>query len=215
MRGIILSIIMSSLWLSACLQPTSKISDMNTDMNINANNSNLQTATFGAGCFWCVEAVFQELKGVQDVQSGFSGGQVKNPAYREVVNGTTGHAEVCNIIFDPSIIGYDELLEVFWTTHDPTTLNRQGNDVGTQYRSAIFYHDDNQKLLAEKSKNEIAPQIWDEAIVTEITAFDAFYPADEYHDDYFKLNPNQGYCRVVIAPKVAKFKKKFEHKLKD
>ena len=188
---------------------------MNTDMNINANNSNLQTATFGAGCFWCVEAVFQELKGVQDVQSGFSGGQVKNPAYREVVNGTTGHAEVCNIIFDPSIIGYDELLEVFWTTHDPTTLNRQGNDVGTQYRSAIFYHDDNQKLLAEKSKNEIAPQIWDEAIVTEITAFDAFYPADEYHDDYFKLNPNQGYCRVVIAPKVAKFKKKFEHKLKD
>jgi len=206
---------MSSLWLSACLQPTSKISDMNTDMNINANNSNLQTATFGAGCFWCVEAVFQELKGVQDVQSGFSGGQVKNPAYREVVNGTTGHAEVCNIIFDPSIIGYDELLEVFWTTHDPTTLNRQGNDVGTRYRSAIFYHDDNQKLLAEKSKNEIAPQIWDEAIVTEITAFDAFYPADEYHDDYFKLNPNQGYCRVVIAPKVAKFKKKFEHKLKD
>ena len=177
-------------------------------------NNQYEIATLGAGCFWCVEAIFQDLKGVHRVESGFSGGHVKNPAYREVVNGTTGHAEVAQIYFDPNIISFEELLEVFWTTHDPTTLNRQGNDVGTQYRSAIFYHDEKQKAIAEKSKIEVAETIWENPIVTEITPFEVFYKAENYHQDYFNLNPNQGYCRVVIAPKVKKFREKFADKLK-
>ena len=178
------------------------------------NDMNLEIATLGAGCFWCVEAIFQDLKGVHAVESGFSGGHIKNPSYREVVRETTGHAEVCNIQFDPTIISFEELLEIFWTTHDPTTLNRQGADVGTQYRSAIFFHSEAQKETAVRSKKEIAPQIWDDPIVTEITAFDAFYPAEDYHQDYFNLNPNAGYCRVVIAPKVAKFREKYKDRLK-
>jgi peptide-methionine (S)-S-oxide reductase len=215
-KSIVLSILFSSMALSACLQDNGKKINMSSDKALSElQDKNYETATLGAGCFWCVEAIFQDLRGVERVESGFSGGHVKNPAYREVVNGTTGHAEVCNIIFDPDTISFKELLEVFWTTHDPTTLNRQGNDVGTQYRSAIFYHDDEQKMIAEKSKKEIAPQIWDDPIVTEISPFEAFYPAENYHQDYFNLNPNQGYCRVVIAPKVAKFRKKFADKLKD
>lgn len=210
-----LSILFSSFALSACLQQTDKSIKMNSDKSMEElKDKNYETATLGAGCFWCVEAIFQDLMGVERVESGFSGGHVKNPAYREVVSGNTGHAEVCNIIFDPEVISFKELLEVFWTTHNPTTLNRQGNDVGTQYRSSIFFHNDEQKIIAEQSKKEVAPQIWDDPIVTEITEFEAFYPAENYHQDYFNLNPNQGYCRVIIEPKVAKFRKKFEDKLK-
>ena len=175
---------------------------------------NTEIATFGAGCFWCVEAVFQELKGVLKVESGYMGGAIPNPTYREVCTGTTGHAEVTRITFDPTIISYEELLEVLWTTHDPTTLNRQGADAGTQYRSAIFYHSDEQKSKAEKSKKEVATTIWDSPIVTEIVAADTFYPAEEYHQDYYALNPNAGYCRAVISPKVAKVRATFTDKLK-
>ncbi|HSF87941.1 MAG TPA: peptide-methionine (S)-S-oxide reductase MsrA [Saprospiraceae bacterium] len=175
---------------------------------------NTEIATFGAGCFWCVEAVFQELKGVIKVESGYMGGAIPNPTYREVCTGTTGHAEVTRITFDPAVISYDELLEVLWTTHDPTTLNRQGADAGTQYRSAIFYHSEDQKSKAEKSKKEVATTIWDSPIVTEIVAADTFYPAEEYHQDYYALNPNAGYCRAVISPKVAKVRATFTDKLK-
>lgn len=175
---------------------------------------NTEIATFGAGCFWCVEAVFQELKGVLKVESGYMGGAIPNPTYREVCTGTTGHAEVTRITFDPTVISYEELLEVLWTTHDPTTLNRQGADAGTQYRSAIFYHSDEQKSKAEKSKKDVATTIWDSPIVTEIVAADTFYPAEEYHQDYYALNPNAGYCRAVISPKVAKVRATFTDKLK-
>jgi len=174
----------------------------------------IDKATFGAGCYWCVEAVFQNLKGVEKVVSGFMGGHIKNPAYKEVCQGTTGHAEVCQIDFDSAIISFDELLEVLWTTHDPTTLNQQGADKGTQYRSAVFYHNEEQKLAAEKSKQEVAPKYWDAPIVTEITAVSEFYEAPSNHHNYFNNNPLQGYCRVVINPKVSKFKKQFADKLK-
>ena len=175
---------------------------------------NLDTATFGAGCFWCVEAIFSELKGVEEVVPGYCGGDVENPDYKLVCTGTTGHAEVCQIYFDPKQISYDELLEVFWTTHDPTTLNRQGNDVGTQYRSVIFYHNEDQKKSAIESKANIATKIWDNPIVTEISPYENFYLAEDYHQDYFANNPNQGYCRIVIEPKVLKFRKIFKDKLK-
>lgn len=174
----------------------------------------MEIATLGAGCFWCVEAVFQELKGVSAVISGYTGGHVPNPTYQEICTGTTGHAEVAQVTFDPTVISFEEILEVFWTTHDPTTLNRQGYDVGTQYRSAIYYHDDTQKAIATKSKAEYAPQIWDDPIVTEVTALPEFYVAEDYHQNYYSLNPNQGYCRAVINPKLAKFRAKFAHKLK-
>lgn len=177
-------------------------------------NNNYEQATFGAGCFWCVEAIFQELRGVKAVVSGFSGGHIKNPAYREVIAGTTGHAEVVQIAFDPEVISFEKLLMVFWSTHDPTTLNRQGADVGTQYRSAIFYHSEEQKDQALQSKAEVATQLWDDPIVTEVTAFDKFYEAEEYHQNYFALNPNQGYCRVVINPKLKKFRENFADWLK-
>jgi len=175
---------------------------------------NLDTATFGAGCFWCVEAIFSELKGVEEVVPGYCGGNVENPDYKLVCTGTTGHAEVCQIYYDPEQISYDELLEVFWTTHDPTTLNRQGNDVGTQYRSVIFYHNEDQKKSAIESKANIATKIWDNPIVTEISPYKNFYLAEDYHQDYFANNPNQGYCRIVIEPKVLKFRKLFKDKLK-
>ena len=175
---------------------------------------NTETATFGAGCFWCVEAVFQELNGVIKVESGYMGGSTPNPTYREVCTGNTGHAEVTRITFDPKVISYDELLEVLWTTHDPTTLNRQGADAGTQYRSAIFYENDDQRQKAEKSKKEVAPQIWDKPIVTEIVASSTFYPAEDYHQDYYANNPEAGYCRIVITPKVEKVLKTFTEKLK-
>jgi len=174
----------------------------------------LDTATLGAGCFWCVEAVFSELEGVEAVEPGYSGGDIENPGYEAVCTGTTGHAEVCRIYFDPDKISFEELLEVFWTTHDPTTLNRQGNDTGTQYRSVIFYHNEDQKKIAEKSKKEVASKIWDKAIVTEISELKNFYPAENYHQDYYANNPGQAYCRFVIEPKVLKFRKIFKDKLK-
>lgn len=180
---------------------------------------NMQTtteiATFGAGCFWCVEAVFQRLKGVEKVVSGYSGGKNPHPTYEQVCTGTTGHAEVCQITFNPTQISFEELLEVFWQTHDPTTLNRQGNDVGTQYRSVIFYHNEKQKELAEKYKKSLdEARVFPKPIVTEISPFTAFYPAENYHQNYFNNNPYQPYCQFVVQPKVEKFKKVFSQKLK-
>lgn len=178
------------------------------------NNDNFETATLAAGCFWCVEAVFDDLEGVTDVVSGYSGGHKENPTYAEVCTGETGHAEVVQITFDPKIISYDDILRVFFTVHDPTTLNRQGNDVGTQYRSAIFYHNPEQKRIAEEIRDEIAAAgIYDDPIVTEITPFDRFWPAEDYHQEYFANNPNQPYCAAVVAPKVAKFRRKYAARL--
>jgi len=178
-------------------------------------NSGHETATFGAGCFWCVEAVFQQLNGVISVQSGYAGGHVKKPTYKEVCSGFTGHAEVIQVVFDPQVITFDELLEVFWLTHDPTTLNRQGADEGTQYRSAVFYHSEDQRQRAEHFKKALDDQqVWPKPIVTEISPISNYYPAEDYHQNYFIDNPTQGYCRMVIQPKVEKFKKAFANKLK-
>ncbi len=175
----------------------------------------MEQATFGNGCFWCTEAVFQRLLGVQSVVSGFSGGSVKNPSYQEVCTGTTGHAEAIQITYDPALVSYEELLEVFWQTHDPTTLNRQGNDVGTQYRSVIFTHSDEQKELAEKYKKKLdASGAFADPIVTEIVPFTEFYRAEDYHQNYFNDNPRQPYCRFMIVPKLDKLKKVFHEKLK-
>lgn len=180
-----------------------------------SNTNDLDTATFGAGCYWCVEAIFQQLKGVDTCISGFSGGKVKNPSYEDVCNGTTGHAEVIQILFDPKIITFKELLEVFWQTHDPTTLNRQGYDVGTQYRSAIFYHSEEQKNMAEEYKKKLDESgAFDSKIVTQIAAFDEFYPAKADHQNYYNNNKSQGYCRMVIVPKLEKFEKVFKDKMK-
>jgi len=174
-----------------------------------------EIATLGGGCFWCLEAIFNELRGVEKVASGYSGGSVPNPSYEQVCTGKTGHAEVIQITFDPEIISFRELLEVFFTIHDPTTLNRQGSDVGTQYRSAIFYHTPEQEKIAGEVIAELEKaNVWDAPIVTEITPFKAFYPAEEYHRGYFERNPEQPYCRIVIAPKVAKFRKQFLAKLR-
>ena len=174
-----------------------------------------ETATFGAGCFWCVEAVFLQLNGVNKVISGYTGGSTKNPDYRSVCTGTTGHAEVVQIEFDPQVISFKELLEVFWHTHDPTTLNKQGNDTGTQYRSAIYYHSETQRSIAEESKVKTdKSELWNDPIVTEITPIGVFYPAEDYHQNYFELNPTQPYCQFVIHPKMKKFTKDFEDKLK-
>ncbi len=174
-----------------------------------------EIATLGAGCFWCVEAVYEQLKGVTKVESGYSGGQTENPSYKQVCEGNTGHAEVCQIEFDPEIISYSELLSVFWSIHDPTTLNRQGADIGTQYRSVIYYHNDKQKAIAEEQIKLITEEkLYKDPIVTEITPFDVFYVAEEYHQEYFFNNPNQPYCRMVVGPKVDKFKKLFKNKLK-
>jgi peptide-methionine (S)-S-oxide reductase len=174
-----------------------------------------EVATLAGGCFWCLEAVFDQLNGVENVESGYAGGHVLNPTYRMVCTGETGHAEVVQITFDPSVISFKEILQVFFTIHDPTTLNRQGADVGTQYRSAIFYHTPEQKDVAEEVIAEmVAAEVWDDPIVTEITRITDFYPAEEYHRDYYLRNPNQPYCQVVIAPKVAKLRKHFLEKLK-
>lgn len=176
---------------------------------------NYKVAVFGGGCFWCTEALFSQLKGVVKVVSGFSGGAVPNPSYREVCTGTTGHAECTQITYDPSVISYPELLEVFWTTHDPTTLNRQGADVGTQYRSVIFYTDEDQRKQAIEYKERLEKEkIWSKPIVTEITKFDKFYSAEAYHQEYYENNPNQAYCKIVITPKIEKFRKVFADKLK-
>ena len=175
----------------------------------------MKKATFGSGCFWCTEAVFQDLAGVESVVSGYAGGHIKNPAYREVCEGRTGHAEVVQITYDPEVISFETLLEVFWKTHDPTTLNRQGNDVGTQYRSVIYYHDEEQKELAQQYKDKLnASGAFSNPIVTEISLMDTFYAAEAYHQNYFKNNPGQGYCSFVIRPKVDKFKQVFGNKLK-
>lgn len=176
---------------------------------------NMERITLGAGCFWCVEAVFQRLKGVDRVRSGYMGGHKDHPTYKEVCTGETGHTEVLDVYFDPSVVSLEEVLEVFWTTHDPTTLNRQGNDVGTQYRSAVYYHTEAQKTTAETSKDRVGQPLWDDPIVTEITAASAFYPAEDYHNDYFNQNGAAPFCRIVINPKVAKFKSKFADKIKE
>lgn len=179
------------------------------------SDSNKEIATLAGGCFWCLEAIYDELKGVKDVVSGYSGGNVSNPSYELVCTGTTGYAEVVQITFDPEIVTYVDILHVFFTIHDPTTLNRQGADVGTQYRSAIFYHNPQQKASAEQVIRELeTAKIWEATVVTEIIPFQVFYPAEEYHKDYFLHHPDQAYCRVVIVPKVAKFRQKFLEKLK-
>jgi peptide-methionine (S)-S-oxide reductase len=172
-------------------------------------------ATLAAGCFWCVEAVFQKLKGVEKVESGYMGGTLKNPTYKDVCTGQTGHAEVCQISFNPTIISFEELLEVFWKTHDPTTLNRQGGDIGTQYRSAVFYHDAAQKQIAENIKNDLSQSgAFDAPIVTTFEPLSVFYKAENYHQDYFNLNGTNPYCQMVVKPKVEKFKKVFGDRIK-
>jgi peptide-methionine (S)-S-oxide reductase len=174
-----------------------------------------EIATFGGGCFWCTEAIFERVKGVQEVESGYAGGHVSNPDYKMVTSGTTGHAEVIQITFDPEVVTYLELLEIFFKTHDPTTLNRQGADVGTQYRSIVLYHNEQQKKLAREVLDELDSEgIWSDPIVTEIQAFEEFYSAEAYHQEYFENNPNLGYCRLVITPKLEKFEKVFKEKLK-
>src|SRR5664279_4120374 len=174
-----------------------------------------ETATLAGGCFWCLEAVYDDLKGVTDVVSGYAGGKARNPSYEQVCTGTTGHAEVIQITFDPSVVSFHDLLDVFFTIHDPTTLNRQGADVGTQYRSAIFFHSPEQQASAEQVIADLtASHLWSDPIVTEVVPLETFYPAEAYHQEYFKQHPDQGYCRVVIAPKVAKFRKHFLEQLK-
>jgi peptide-methionine (S)-S-oxide reductase len=190
-----------------------KISDM---ANLSEqNNPKLEIATFGTGCFWCTEAIYERMEGVEKVIAGYSGGQVANPSYKQVCTGTTGHAEVAQIYFNPEQISYKELLDVFWQVHDPTTLNRQGNDIGPQYRSVIFYHDEKQRLAAEESKRKIEMSgIYKDPVVTEINPLINFYEAEDYHQDYYRFNPNQPYCRVVITPKIKKFTAKYQDKLK-
>ena len=176
----------------------------------------METATFGGGCFWCVEAVFQRMKGVEKIVSGYSGGKIENPTYEQVCSGRTGHAEVIQVTFDPAVAKYKDLLEVFWKTHDPTTLNRQGADSGTQYRSSIFYHNDEQKKVAEEYKEKLNKSgIFDDPIVTEIVEFKKFYPAEKYHQNYFNENPRNPYCQAIVREKVEKFKKIFADKVKD
>jgi len=201
--------------VTGCKQ-TSSQNQENEKANMNqVNDSKLETATFGSGCFWCTEAIFERVKGVTSVVSGYAGGKVDNPSYEEVCTGKTGHAEVIQIKFDSAVVSYDELLEIFWKTHDPTTLNRQGADVGTQYRSVIFYHNDEQKEKAESYKTELnKAKIWEDPIVTEISPLKNFYSAEKYHQDYYEQNPNQGYCSFVITPKIEKFEKVFKDKLK-
>lgn len=178
-------------------------------------SANAEIATFGAGCFWCVEAVFQNLRGVEKVASGYMGGNIDNPTYKQVCSGLTGHAEVIQIHYDPTQISFEELLEVFWGTHDPTTLNRQGNDYGTQYRSVIFFHNENQKHLAEKYKTKLnMERVFGNPVVTEISAASKFYLAEDYHQNYYNQNSNEGYCTFVIKPKLDKLKKAFSDKLK-
>lgn len=183
------------------------------DKNVQENT---ETAIFGAGCFWCVEAIYERVNGVQSVKSGYAGGHVEDPTYRQVTTGTTGHAEVARLEYDPNVISYEELLEVFWHTHNPTTKDRQGADVGPQYRSVIFYLNEEQKEIAEKSLNKTdASDLWEDPIVTEIEPLSNYSEAEDYHQNYYENNPNAGYCSIVIAPKIAKFKKDFPHLLSD
>jgi peptide-methionine (S)-S-oxide reductase len=208
-----------SLIFIVLMQVSSCAQNKDSKPIINRNrmtDKNLDTITFGAGCFWCVEAVFQQLRGVYTVESGYSGGHVKNPTYSEVCTGTTGHAEVCQIVYNPDEITFTELLEVFWKTHDPTTLNRQGGDIGTQYRSAIFYHSDEQRRLALEMRDRLnAAHVWKDTLVTEIVPFERFYKAEAYHQEYYFQNTAQPYCSAVITPKLEKFRKVFADKLKE
>lgn len=196
----------------SCAQKESSTTKLSSTKNMSINTD---TATLGAGCFWCVEAVFQQLEGVLKVYSGYTGGHVPNPTYEQVCDKNTGHVEVCQVVYDPSKITYDELLEVFWKTHDPTTPDQQGNDVGPQYRSAIFYNSDEQRKIAERYKNELQQSgAWSKPIVTTVEPLKEFYIAENYHQDYFTTNPDQMYCRYVIKPKIDKFEKVFKDKLK-
>lgn len=198
--------------LPTCGQKKSPKTQLNME---NSQQQNLEMATLGAGCFWCVEVVFQRIKGVVKVESGYSGGKTENPTYKEVCSGNTGHAEVCQITFDKNQVSFTEILEVFFGTHDPTTLNRQGNDVGTQYRSAIFYHNEEQRKTAEKVIQTLtAEKVFEKPIVTEIVPFAKFYKAEDYHQNYYNNNPTQGYCYFVIRPKIEKLQKVFKEKLK-
>ena len=203
------------LFITACALSILLAAGKSNSQSMTANSSGPQKATFGGGCFWCTEAVFLDLNGVSKVESGYSGGKVKNPTYREVCSGLTGYAEVIQITYDPSLISYESLLEVFWNTHDPTTLNKQGADEGTQYRSVVFFHDEEQKRIAELYKKQLeASHVFKNPIVTEISPLINYYPAENYHQNYFALNPQQGYCQYVIRPKVEKFRKQFAAKLK-
>ncbi len=208
-----LSVFLGFISLVSCAEHKSQNKSMAEERII--SNTPTDTATFGTGCFWCTEAIFERLDGVVKVISGYSGGHVANPTYEEVCNGTTGHAEACQIIYNPAKISYDELLEVFWKTHDPTTLNRQGNDVGTQYRSVIFYHNDEQKEKAAHYKEALDKSgSWDKPVVTAIEPYTNFYSAEAYHQNYYSTNPDQMYCRFVIRPKLEKFEKVFKDRLK-
>ncbi len=220
-KAMIKSILLSAitfLGLSSCAQKDNSPKTKKEDkpmISSTANNAKLDTATFGNGCFWCTEALFQQLEGVVKVTSGFSGGKVPNPTYEQVCSKTTGHAECLNIVYDSSKISFDELLEIFWQTHDPTTLNRQGADVGTQYRSVVFYHNDEQKTKTEKYKTDLDKSgAFSNPIVTTLEKFDIFYPAEDYHQNYYNQNGEQPYCQFVIRPKVEKFEKVFKKKLK-
>ena len=210
-----LIIILSGVASYSCKEVKSTNKESEKSEMDSTQNMNLETATFGGGCFWCTEAIYERVEGVKSVVSGYAGGTVKNPTYEQVCTGTTGHAEATEITYDPKVVSYDDLLEIFFKTHDPTSLNRQGADVGTQYRSVIFYHNDEQKKKAEYYKTELDKSgAWDKPIVTQIVPFTNFYPAEDYHQDYFAKNPNQGYCAYVIGPKVEKFEKVFKDKLK-
>ena len=205
------------LFFSALISLTSCANKKASVINepIQATNVKSDTVTFGTGCFWCTEAIFQDVEGVISVESGYSGGHVANPTYEQVSSGSSGHAECLNIVFDPAKVTYDELLEIFWQTHDPTTLNRQGNDIGTQYRSVIFYHNQQQKEVAEKYKKELNKSgAYDKPIVTTLELFTRFYRAENYHQNYYNENGSQPYCQFVIRPKVEKFRKVFKDKLK-
>lgn len=206
-----ISLLLSIMLLAGCSQPvTGERSDQTNQYMETMSTEGLQHATFGSGCFWCSETIFARMNGVKKVLPGYSGGTTKNPSYEEVCTGTTGHAEVVKVWFDPAQVSYLQLLEVFFKTHDPTTLNRQGEDVGTQYRSVVFYHDDIQKEQAMLVKSKLTEAgIWDDPIVTEVSPAPHFYEAEAYHHNYFERNPNQGYCQFVILPKVEKFEKLF------
>ena len=204
-----------SLLSMVLLWATTSYAQQNKPSMSEQTKTGLHLATFGSGCFWCTEAIFQNVDGVEKVESGYSGGKVKNPTYKEVCSGLTGHAEVVQLTYDPKKVSFDELLEIFWKTHDPTTLNRQGNDEGTQYRSVIYYHDEQQKKLAEQYKQKLSDAgAFDQPIVTEISPYSTFYKAEDYHQNYFNQNGDQPYCRFIIQPKVEKFKTVFKDKLK-
>ena len=214
LRFLFISVV-SFMGLSSCAQKDNNSKSKKDTKAMTTSNVKLDTATFGTGCFWCTEAIFQQLEGVEKVTSGYSGGSVPNPTYEQVCSKTTGHAECLNIMYDPKKITFDELLEIFWQTHDPTTLNRQGADVGTQYRSVVFYHNEEQKAKTEKYKAELNKSgAFDNPIVTTLEPFTIFYPAENYHQNYYNSNGSQGYCQFVIRPKVEKFEKVFKSKLK-